>query len=67
VPLFEADLTGLLHDGDEVTLDFDKFQVVVSDGTVHRLTPPPPFVREIWRVGSVVEFYRRYGKLPGQD
>ncbi len=66
IPLFEADLAGQLRDGDQVTLDMENARIIAADGRALPLTPPPPFVREIWRIGSTVEYYRRYGKLPGQ-
>lgn len=66
IPLFEADLAGHLVDGEEVTLDMERYCVIRSDGTVYPLTPPPAFVREIWRAGSTIEYFRRYGRLPGQ-
>jgi len=66
IPLFEADLAGKLHDGDEVTLDMENARIIAADGHIHLLTPPPDFVREIWRAGSTIEYFRRYGKLPGQ-
>lgn len=66
IPLFEADLAGQLRDGDQVTLDMENARIIAADGRALPLMPPPPFVREIWRIGSTVEYYRRYGKLPGQ-
>ncbi len=34
---------------------------------VYALVPPPEFVREIWREGSIVEYYRKYGRFPGES
>jgi methanogen homoaconitase small subunit len=66
IPLFEADLAGQLRDGEQVTLDMENARIIAGDGRVLPLTPPPAFVREIWAAGSTVDYYRRYGKLPGQ-
>lgn len=67
IPLFEADLTGVLHDGEQVTLDMSRYVVVTEAGQEYPLKPPPDFVREIWAAGSTVEYFRRYGRLPGQS
>lgn len=66
IPLFEADLTAVLRDGQEVTLDIERYVVVTDAGQEYPLKPPPDFVREIWEAGSTVEYFRRYGRLPGQ-
>lgn len=66
IPLFEADLAGALEDGQQVTLDMKHYRIVIGDGQALLLTPPPDFVREIWDEGSTVEYFRRYGRLPGQ-
>ncbi len=65
IPAFEADLTGALQDGDEVTLD-------VSAGLLTRgeerfqLTPPPEFLREALKEGSILAYYRKHQKFPGE-
>jgi len=66
IPLFEADLAGALEDGQQVTLDMERYQIVTGDGQSHPLTPPPEFVREIWDEGSTVAYFRRHSRLPGQ-
>ncbi|MBC7243054.1 MAG: 3-isopropylmalate dehydratase small subunit [Anaerolineae bacterium] len=66
IPLFETDLTGVLRDGQEVTLDMERYVVVTDAGQEYPLKPPPDFVREIWEAGSTVAYFRRYGRLPGQ-
>lgn len=66
IPLFEADLTGDVEDGDEVTLDIEKAQLVTARGTF-QLKEPPQFVREIWREGSLVGYYQKYGRFPGEE
>lgn len=67
IPLFEADLTDDVTDGQQITLDMEDYRVVTADGTALQLTPPPDFVREIWQEGSTADFFRRHRRLPGQQ
>ncbi len=67
IPLFEADLTSVLRDGQEVTLDMSRYVVVTEAGQEYLLKPPPAFVREIWEAGGTTAYFRRYGRLPGQS
>ncbi len=66
IPLFEAPWTDEIADGEEATLDMEAGRLETSHG-VYQLTPPPAFVRQIWREGSIVEYYRKYGRFPGED
>ena len=66
IPLFEADLVDSLSDGQRVTLNMEQYHIMVAGGKILPLTPPPDFVREIWQEGSTVDYYRKYGRLPGQ-
>ncbi|MFD2609259.1 homoaconitate hydratase [Deinococcus taklimakanensis] len=71
IPAFEADLTELLSDGDEVSLDVESGVLTYADGpdaqvrTV-QLPPPPEFLREALREGSILEFFRKYRRFPGE-
>jgi methanogen homoaconitase small subunit len=65
IPLFEADWTDCIADGEEVTLDAEAGQLITAHGA-YDLKPPPEFVREIWREGSIVQYYRKYGRFPGE-
>lgn len=65
IPLFEADLTQELADGEQVELRLDTYELVTAHG-IYALPAPPPFVREIWREGNLVQYYRRHGRFPGQ-
>jgi methanogen homoaconitase small subunit len=65
LPLFEIDLTKELQDGELVRLLLDKYQLITDHGT-YTLPTPPEFVREIWREGNLVEYYRKYGHFPGE-
>ena len=66
LPLFQADLTDALQDGEIVELRQDDYQIVTSHGT-YSLPNPPDFVREIWMDGNLVQYYRRHGRFPGQE
>ncbi len=63
MPLFEADLTGALADGQVATLDLEN-ATLLTESTTIQLPEPPAFVRGIWAEGGVVEYYRRHHRLP---
>ncbi len=65
IPLFEAPWTDEIEDGETVTLDLAEGRLATAHGT-YTMAPPPEFVREIWREGSIVEYYRKYGRFPGE-
>ena len=65
LPLFEANLTRLVADGEQATLDLEDARLVAESG-VYELPPPPEFVQQIQREGGIVAYYRRYGRFPGE-
>jgi methanogen homoaconitase small subunit len=65
IPMFEADLTGQLADGDEVELDLAASQLRAARGTLD-LPRPPAFVEAIQREGGIVAYYQRYGRFPAE-
>jgi methanogen homoaconitase small subunit len=65
IPLFEADLTDLISDGEQVTLDPDASQLHAERGVVD-LPAPPAFVQDIQREGGIVAYYQRHGRFPGE-
>lgn len=65
IPLFEADLTTQVADGDEATLDLAGAQLITAHGAIS-LPCPPGFVQQIQAEGGVVAFYRKYGRFPGE-
>jgi len=66
IPAFEApDLIELLHDGDEVTLDVNA-GILRRGDEVFQLTPPPEFLREALKEGSILAYYRKHQKFPGE-
>lgn len=64
IPLFEADLTGELDDGQEVDFDIARGQLQAA-GRVIQLPPPPAWMRAVWTEGGIVPFYRKYRRFPG--
>jgi len=63
LPLFEADLTAEVEDGDEATLGMDA-PALLSGGRVFPLPAPPPWLRVVWQEGGIAEYYRKYRRLP---
>jgi methanogen homoaconitase small subunit len=67
IPCFTADLTGTLHDGQQVELDLERCVLTTADGSRLELPPPSSFQREVWATGGIVPYYRRYGRFPGES
>jgi methanogen homoaconitase small subunit len=65
IPLFEADLTRDVADGEPVTLDIQASRLLTSQGA-YDLPPQPEFVQQIQREGGIVAYYRRYNQFPGE-
>jgi methanogen homoaconitase small subunit len=65
IPAFEADLTGALEDGDEVSLDVEA-GLLKRGADTFQLPPPPEFLREALREGSILAFFKKYGRFPGE-
>lgn len=67
IPCFTADLTRTLHDGQQVELNLEESFIVTEDGTRIDLPPPSGFQREVWATGGIVNYYRQYGRFPGEQ
>lgn len=65
IPAFEADLLGKLDDGDEVTLDIET-GVLRRGADTFQLTPPPAFLTEALKEGSILAFYKKHQRFPGE-
>ena len=63
LPLFEADLTGKVRDGDTATLDLAVPELRTAAGALP-LPTPPEWLREVWQEGGIAEYYRRHRRLP---
>ncbi len=64
VPFVSEEVVDALEDGDRVQFDLQK-GLVVWDGEVFRLTPPPPFLLEALKAGSMLEYFKRHRRFPG--
>jgi methanogen homoaconitase small subunit len=64
MPLFEADLTAAVSDGDAATLDVAHSQLIAAQGTID-LPRPPAFVQQIQAEGGIVAYYQKYGHFAG--
>lgn len=64
LPLFEADLTGQLSDGQRVTLDLAWPALRTEAGAMLALPAPPAWVLAAWAEGGILAYYRRHGRLP---
>ena len=63
IPLFEADLTDRIADGERAEIDLDASRLEAAGGS-HELPRPPEFVQSIQNEGGIAAFYRRYGRFP---
>jgi methanogen homoaconitase small subunit len=66
IPAFESEAAQALLDGEEVEFDRDSGKIVRSSGEIIQLPPPPEFLREALKEGSILEFYKKYQKFPGE-
>jgi len=66
IPAFvSAEVPDALEDGDEVS--FDLAAGLIQRGEdVFQLEPPPAFLREALAEGSILAFYRKHGRFPGE-
>jgi methanogen homoaconitase small subunit len=65
IPAFEADLTDTLQDGDTVQLDLTS-GVLARGSETFQLPPPPEFLREALAEGSILAFFKKHGRFPGE-
>ncbi len=64
---FEApEVVDALQDGDLVELDFEQ-GLLRRGAETFRLRPPPAFLLEALKEGSILEYYRKYGRFPGES
>lgn len=66
IPAFEsADVPDALREGDEVTFDRDA-GLLMRGKERFQVTPPPAFLREALAEGSILEYYQKHQKFPGE-
>ena len=67
IPAFDSlEIPDLLIDGEIVQYDRDAGIITRSTGEVLRLPPPPEFLREALKAGSILEYYKQFQKFPGE-
>jgi len=67
IPAFESAAVAVLEDGENVQFDRDAGQIVRESGEIVQLTPPPEFLREALEHGSILEFYKKFQRFPGEE
>lgn len=65
VPFVAPAVVDLLQDGDEVELGLEHGQLRRGSETFS-LTPPPAFLLEALKEGSILAYYRQYQRFPGE-
>jgi len=66
IPAFESkDVPDKLEDGDEVEFDL-KSGIIKHGSETLTLTPPPAFLQEALAEGSILEYYQKHGRFPGE-
>jgi methanogen homoaconitase small subunit len=67
IPAFESPtVPDVLEDGEEVQFDFERGIITRSSGEMLQLAPPPEFLREALKAGSILEYYKQHQKFPGE-
>ncbi len=68
IPAFDSlEIPDALIDGEIVQYDRDAGIITRAGGEVLRLPPPPEFLREALKEGSILEYYKKYQKFPGES
>lgn len=65
VPFEAPEVVDALQDGDEVELDLEQ-GILRRGAETFLLKPPPAFLLEALKEGSILEYYRKYGRFPGE-
>jgi len=66
IPTFTSDtVPDALRDGDTVSFDLAAGTVTRGEETF-QLEPPPAFLQEALKEGSILAFYRKHGRFPGE-
>ncbi len=67
IPAFESkDVPDSLEDGELIEYDRDAGRITRASGEVLLLPPPPEFLREALKAGSILEYYKIHQKFPGE-
>lgn len=61
------DVPDALTDGEMIDFDMNAGRIARADGSTFQLTPPPAFLQEALKEGSILNYYRKYGRFPGES
>jgi len=62
-----ADVPDALADGEMIDFDMNAGRIARDNGETFQLTPPPAFLQEALKEGSILNYYRKYGRFPGES
>ncbi len=63
---FEApEIVDQLSDGDEISLEIETGKLARGE-EIFQLTPPPVFLLDALKEGSILEYYKNHQKFPGE-
>jgi methanogen homoaconitase small subunit len=65
VPFEAEEVVDALEDGDQVTLDLERGRLIRSE-EVFSLKPPPAFLLEALKAGSMLDYVKRHGRFPAE-
>ncbi len=65
VPFISEEVVDALEDGDEVRLDLEAGRLFRGD-EVFSLTPPPAFLLEALKAGSMLDYVKQHGRFPAE-
>lgn len=67
IPVFESEtVPDLLEDADEVSFNL-KTGIIKRGSESFQLTPPPEFLTEALAEGSILAYYKKYQRFPGES
>ena len=67
IPAFESpNVPDVLEDGELVDFNLERGLIRRATGEELQLPPPPEFLREALREGSILEFYKKHQRFPGE-
>jgi methanogen homoaconitase small subunit len=67
IPVFESeDIPDLLNEGDNVTFDLGT-GVIIREAEQFQLKPAPEFLQEALKEGSILAYYKKYQRFPGES
>lgn len=61
------DVPDALTDGEMIDFDMNAGRIARNNGKTFQLTPPPAFLQEALKEGSILNYYRKYGRFPGES